>query len=137
MKSSIKTPTKRRMHPNSLANLEKGKQFQKGNKLSPGRPRNELSLTNLAREKLDEVCLYDPEGRTWKEYLVDRWLAHALDNVTYFRELTERLEGKILQPIGGEDGKPIKVEIDYKQKIISAISRHAARAGEDKGDPEP
>ena len=97
---------KRGIHPNSLANLEKRK--------GQGRPRNELSLTNLAREKLDEVCPYDPEGRTWKEYLVDRWLAHSLVNVTYFRELTERLEGKILQPIGGENGKPIKYEISVK-----------------------
>jgi len=85
--------------------------FVSGNSCGKGRPCNELSLTNLAREKLDEICPYDNKGRTWKEYLVDRWLAHAIDNVTYFRELTERLEGKVLQPIGGENGEPIKYDI--------------------------
>ena len=41
------------------------------------------------------------------------------------------------QEVTGEGGKPIEVNVDYKQKIISAISRHAATSGEDKGDPEP
>ena len=94
-------------HPNSLKNLERTK---KGEVRNPkGRPTNRLSLTNIAREKLDEVCPYDPKGRTWKEYLVDRWLAHSLNNVTYFRELIERLEGKVVQPIEGT----IKTDVTF------------------------
>jgi hypothetical protein len=90
---------KRGEHPNSLKNLEKGK-FKKGEISNPrGRPPNELSLTNLTRETLDQVCPYDTKGRTWKEYLVDRWLALSAENPSYFRELVERLEGKVTQPI--------------------------------------
>jgi len=90
---------KRGEHPNSLRNLEKGK-FKKGQITNPrGRPPNELSLTNLTREMLDQGCPYDKKGRTWKEYLVDRWLALSAENPSYFRELIERLEGKVTQPI--------------------------------------
>ena len=95
-------------HPNSRKNL---KPIQKGETRNPnGRPRNELSLTNCARQKLSEPCPY-AAGKTWLEYLVDRWLAHAVDNPAYFKELMERLEGKVVQPIGGENGQPVKVEI--------------------------
>ena len=90
---------KRGEHPNSLKNLEKGK-FKKGQVTNPrGRPPNELSLTNLTRETLTEVCPHDPHGRTWKEYLVDKWLTLSAENPSYFRELIERLEGKVTQPI--------------------------------------
>ena len=48
--------------------------FLPGNTGNPnGRPRNELTLTNLAREKLGEECPFSP-GKTWAQYLVDRWL---------------------------------------------------------------
>ena len=90
---------KRGEHPNSLRNLEEGK-FKKGQITNPrGRPPNELSLTNLTREALTQICPYDSKGRTWKEYLVDRWLALSAENPSYFRELIERLEGKVTQPI--------------------------------------
>ena len=100
MKELNRTGNKRGMHPNSRKNLKAG----------PGRPCNELSLTHLTREKLDEPCPYDSKGRTWLEYLVERWLAHALENATYFRELIERLEGKVVQAISGE-GEPLTFKI--------------------------
>ena len=109
---------------------DKKGRFASGNSCGQGRPRNELSLTNLAREKLNEVCPYDPEGKTWKEYLVERWLAHSLDNVTYFRELTERLEGKILQPIGGENGEPIKYELTVKDAETKDLTERIIKGGQ-------
>ena len=93
---------KRGEHPNSLKNLEKGK-FKKGQITNPrGRPPNELSLTSLTRETLNEVCPYDPQGRTWREYIVDKWLTLSAENPSYFRELIERLEGKVKQPIDAQ-----------------------------------
>lgn len=90
---------KRGEHPNSLKNLEKGK-FKKGQVTNPrGRPPNELSLTNLTRESLNQVCPYDSKGRTWKEYIVDKWLTLSAENPSFFRELIERLEGKVVQPV--------------------------------------
>jgi hypothetical protein len=87
-------------HPNSLKNLKKGwKPGQSGN--PKGRPRNIKYITELAREKLGESCPYDPE-KTWAEYLVDRWFGQAVENAGYFKELMDRLEGKVTQPISGE-----------------------------------
>jgi hypothetical protein len=121
---SIKTElnrngNKRGMHPNSQNNLRPG----------PGRPRNELSLTNLAREELKKSCPYAPD-KTWLQYLVERWLGHSVDNVTYFRELIERIEGKVLQPIGGENGEPIRYEINVKDAETKQFTDRII-----KGDP--
>ena len=93
-----------------------------------GRPRNELSLTNLAREKLGEPCPYAPD-KTWAQYLVDRWLGQAVENVTYFRELIERIEGKVLQPIGGQDGEPIKYEISVKDAETKQLTDRLIAGG--------
>ncbi len=82
----------RGLHPNSLANLKAG----------PGRPRNELSITHIAREMLSQVCPFDAEKRTWAQYLAYRLLSQSVDNITSLKELLERLEGKILTPIGVE-----------------------------------
>jgi len=117
-------------NPNSLANLKKGwKPGQSGN--PKGRPPNTKYISELAREKILTPCPYAPD-KTWGEYLVERWLGQAVENPTFFKELMDRLEGKVLQPVGGEDGEPIK--IDCKHKIISTISRYATASGEGKDD---
>jgi hypothetical protein len=108
MSEEIKYPIGK--HPNSLKNL---KPCKKGETRNPhGRPVNRLCLTHLARQKLSESCPYAP-GKTWDEYLVDRWLGQAAENATYFKELIERLEGKVLQPIGGEHGGPVILKVVY------------------------
>ncbi len=33
-------------------------------------------------------------------------------NPVLFKELLDRLEGKVVQPIGGENGQPIKAEVN-------------------------
>lgn len=105
-----KSKYKKGKNPNSLKNL---KPIEKGEARNPnGRPSNRLCLTHIAREKLEQVCPYDSEGRTWKEYLVERWLASSLENVTYFRELIDRLEGKVVQTIGGEGVVTLRVIYD-------------------------
>lgn len=87
-------------------------EWPKGKSGNPnGRPKKVISLTSEMKEQLTEVCPYDAKGRTWLQYLVDRWLAQASENATYFRELIERLEGKVVQPIGGEAGNPIEVKV--------------------------
>ena len=113
--SSIKTEfnrkgDKRGLHPNSLKNLKPGQ----------GRPRNELSITNCAREKLTEPCPYAP-GQTWLEYLVDRWLGQAAQNPTYFKELIERLEGKIMQPLEAEI-REVKDASDLTDEQLAVIA---------------
>jgi len=89
----------REMHPKSLANL---KPFPKGRSGNPkGRPPRELCLTEITRAQLSEPCPKDP-SKTWAKYLSDRWLELATENPAMFRELMERLEGKVVFPIAAE-----------------------------------
>jgi len=126
-------------HPNQLAALRKYQQrWQKGQSGNPkGRAPKELTLTSLAREKLAESCPYAPD-KTWAEYLVERWLGHAVENAVYFRELIERLEGKVLQPIGGEGGKDlifnIVVSNEQTKDMVSKVleGERTVATGNDK-----
>ena len=111
-------------NPNSRKNL---KEIKPGEVRNPkGRARNELCFTSIASEMLPEICPYDPQGRTWAKYLVERWMAQSVKNPAYFHELIERLEGKVVQPIGGEDGpltlKIIVVSEHDKENIERVIS---------------
>lgn len=102
MKSAAKKTSNRGKHPNSLANLEKGKKFQKGQVANPnGRPRNEASITNIQREMLSEPCPY-ASGKTWAQWLARRGMELAGENAVYYRELLDRLEGKVTQPLEGQ-----------------------------------
>jgi len=97
---------KRGEHPNSRKNLEKGK-FKKGEVSNPrGRPPRELCITDITRDQLGEPCPKDPT-KTWAKYLSDKWLDLACENVWAFKELMERLEGKVVFPIATEE--PIDV----------------------------
>ena len=102
-KNKNKNGDTRGMHSNSRKNLKPG-----ANK--NGRPRKELSLTNCAREKLGQPCPYAP-GKTWLEYLVERWLGQAAESPQYFNQLIDRLEGKVVQPVGGDAENPIVVQL--------------------------
>lgn len=90
---------KRGEHPHSLKNLEK---FQKGQSGNPrGRPLRELTITSILREQLGEPCPKDP-SKTWAEWLALRALELAGENPAYYRELMDRLEGKVVFPIKEE-----------------------------------
>jgi len=119
-------------HPNSLANLHK---FEKGNPGGPGRSPKEATFSDLARDKAGQPCTRkDANGRTWAQYLVDKWFEHAINNPIYFKELLDRTEGKVIQPITGDISA--EVSIDYRDKLLGAISRHSARSGEEE-DTKP
>lgn len=91
---------RRGMHPNSQNNLKR--QWKPGESGNPkGRPPKAISLTSKVKEMLESSCPYD-KSKTWLEYLADQWLNKAADNPAYFKELIERLEGKITQPFKGE-----------------------------------
>ncbi|MGA2670448.1 MAG: hypothetical protein ABSF21_03395 [Dehalococcoidia bacterium] len=89
---------KRGEHPNSRKNLEKGR-FKKGEVANPrGRPAKEFCITGILREKLAEPCPYAP-GKTWAEYIARRALELASENPTYFKEILDRVEGRVALPI--------------------------------------
>lgn len=96
---------RRGMNAASISNLRPGK----------GRPKRELSLTNCVRGKLLDPCPYAPD-KTWLEYLAERWLGQAVENAGYFRELMDRLEGKVTQPIGGAGDGPVTIRVIYDDR---------------------
>ncbi len=94
-------------HPNSLANL---RPFEKGNHANPaGRPKKDCSLTSLLKEKIDQLRPGDAKGRTWRQALVDSWLEDAMKSPVLFKELLDRLEGKVAQPVIGDPEKPMRI----------------------------
>ena len=102
-----KQRSKRGMHPNSLANL---KPFQKGGNANPkGRPSKDVSLTSLLKIEIEKVPPGEKQNRTWRQLLVLAWLTGAMKNPALLKELLERLEGKVTQPIGGEGGGPVRI----------------------------
>lgn len=72
--------------------------FMPGHKFAKGRPRNELSITNIQRQMLTEPCPY-AEGKTWAQWLAKRGMELAGENPRYYCEIMDRLEGKVTQPI--------------------------------------
>ena len=96
-----KSKYSRGTHPNTQKAL-KEHGFKPGRSGNPnGRPTNELSITNVCRDMLPQVCPFDSEGRTWAQYIAYRMMAQSIQNVNCLRELLERLEGKVTQPIEG------------------------------------
>jgi len=113
----VNKQTKHSISPKSLANLHRWKKGESGN--PKGRRPNELCFTAIAKKMLPEVCPYDPKGRSWAEYLTERWLAHSADSATYFLELIERLEGKVTQPIGSDSSMPLVVNVN---RIVAHVT---------------
>ena len=91
-----------RMHPNSLANLRPP---QPGENRNPfGRPPIDVSLTSLLKIELEKVPPTKdkngkPNTRTWRELLVQAWLIGAVKNPILLKEILDRTDGKVSQPI--------------------------------------
>jgi hypothetical protein len=76
----------------SLKNLIPAK---KGEVRNPhGRPKKEADILTYIRAKLDEVCEYDKQGRTWLEALADAELRYALEENAARIDLFNRIIGK-------------------------------------------
>ena len=100
---------RRGMHPNSLKNLENGRQCWHN---PMGRPKKDICLTSLIKEYLEEVPDIKiggkPNTKTWRELIAQAWLVGAYKgNATLFKELLERIEGKVALPITGDQGEPL------------------------------
>ncbi len=115
------------------ANKVKAYKWKKGQSGNPkGRPPKDLSLTSLLKDELDKHPEINgkTDPRTWRQLLVQAWLRGAMTKPVLLQMLIERLEGRVAQPITGDNGGPIEVAVDAKGTLISAINRLAARAGQ-------
>src|SRR5262249_45525149 len=96
-----------------------GRPFPKGKSGNPkGRPRNVSSLTALLREKMDQICEYDKQQRTWWEIIVLATLKLAMEgNSSALREVWERLGGKVPIP-EQEVSDPVRIVVQYEDSPI-------------------
>jgi hypothetical protein len=91
--------------------------WKKGASGNPrGRPTKQDTLTTLLRELSSKICPADPKQRTWEELLALNTLQLALKgNATAFREVWERLEGKVPQKeqTSGSADKTVTIKVVY------------------------
>lgn len=99
-----KNGNKRGMHPNSQKNLKPN---------LGGRPRKDCSLTSILKEEINKIPPGEKQGRSWRQLLVLAWLTGAMKNPVLLKELLDRLEGKVTQPIAGEGGGPVTIKVVY------------------------
>jgi len=79
-----------------------------------GRPKGSLSLTNAIKKVLEGVD--EKSKKTILELVAIAATQEAMkDNSTYFREIIERLDGKVADKIehAGKDGGPIEIKVTY------------------------
>ena len=88
--------------------------FQKGKSGNPnGRPPKDVCLTSQLKELLTKPMAGDKQNRTGVELVALAWFKAMLSGkADLIREALDRIEGKVGQPIMGEGGGPIRLEIE-------------------------
>jgi|TARA_Y100000310_G_scaffold317685_1_gene370822 hypothetical protein len=115
-----------------------GRPWQKGQSGNPkGRPPKDVSLTSLIKEYLGQVpdlLIGGGENqrqntKTWRELLAQAWLVGAYKgNHMLFKELIERLEGKVPQGIVGDPEKPISITHIIRENLEGYTETEIAEA---------
>lgn len=80
-----------------------------------GRPKGSLSLTNEIKKVLEGVD--EASQKTILELLAIGATKHAMKgNAAYFKEIIERIDGKITDKteLTLKDGKPIEIKVTYE-----------------------
>lgn len=111
----------------SLANLKPPKPGERRN--PKGRPPKLACLTSCLKEELLKI---DPKtGKTNAQLIAERMVADAKAGVASARaEIFERVEGKVTQPISGEGGGAIPLNIIVKSsEDKKALEETAKRLG--------
>ncbi len=96
-------------------------QWKPGQSGNPkGRPPNSECLTSLLREAMEQPVpetqlrnLYLKKGARWRDAVVRSLLLQsAKGNTAAIRELLERLDGKVMTPVSGTSGSPVRAQIE-------------------------
>ena len=108
-----------------LVSKGRWKPGQSGN--PKGRPPKAISITSLVKEILDEVPeevkpgVKNTEGKTWAELVAVTLVRGAVEgNSAHLKELLERMEGKVTQPIRAELAPETK---DYLARLSESRLR--------------
>jgi len=98
----------------SLENLKQGHGWKPGQSGNPkGRPPKPICLTGLFKELLTEIDPNDTAGRQRCHRFAERALLQAENgNAAYFKEIMDRMEGKVKLPIEAEGIIELRVRYD-------------------------
>jgi len=112
------------VHKNTLANMQKAGTAAHNPK---GRPKLGLTISEATRAIIESK---DPKtGKKIANAVARRIVDQALSgNAQFMQMLLDRVEGKVVQTIGNEDGSPLVVSInvnsdDTKRNIRDVIDR--------------
>lgn len=130
-KQTNKSGNRRGLNPNSLANLRKGRPFKPGQSGNPkGRTPKAACITSLIREMLDQP-MTKGKPETWRQAIAKSILIGAVTgNSALVKELMERLEGRVTQPIEGgieiTDARSLSEE-ELDRRIRAELARTSTR----------
>lgn len=100
-------------------NPPKETQWKPGQSGNPkGRPKGIKYVSELLTERLNEVPdTVDGKSntKTWRELVTDSIFQAILrgNHPGFLKELLDRTEGKVTQPIGGGEGREVKIRVVY------------------------
>jgi len=103
---------KRGMSPNSRKNLDLGRKHN-------NRTQKDYSITRIIKDMLDQPAEerwleVEDKGKkfTWRQAIAKRILIESVKgNAKVTSELLDRIEGKVTQPIGGDEENPVFIRL--------------------------
>lgn len=98
----------------------KTKRFKEGNPGGPGRPPGRLNFKTIFEEAIKKISISEniKECEIEKDLVVKAIKQANKGNYNYYRDLFDRLYGKPLQKIAGDEENPLfpdKIEVTFKQ----------------------
>ncbi len=108
---------KRGLNPNSRKNLALGRK--------PNiRTSKQYSITRMIKDMLDEQAdVIDANGLTWRQMIARIILREsAKGNTQMIRELLERTDGKVTQPISGDEENPTPINVNVTNNGAKRIT---------------
>ena len=120
----MKKPTdKQKKKRGRIENLKPWKKGQSGN--PKGRPPKHLCLTSKLWDTLHKECPdAKAKGEKWLDVIINQLLVHASrGNSGIVKEIFDRIEGKVTQPISNPDGSSIgEISDERAEKLVKSVA---------------
>lgn len=105
--------------------------WKKGESGNPkGRPTKEECITSIVKEMLEQIHPDDPKKRTWKQLVAEAMLRHTVKGKgDFMKEVLNRTEGKVAQPLTGLGGTPLFPENPFDDMTDDELKAEAIKRG--------
>ena len=96
----------------------KKRKWKKGESGNPnGRPKGS-GLTDLLLKEIEKIHPTDKDKKTWKQLIVEATMRLAIKgNAAALHEIWERIDGKVMLPIGGDEDHPVSFIFNNVKKL--------------------